>query len=263
MTDSTERPKRQPRTFRRWIRAGFVVWAVLAMSWLADSVRTRGVDENLLRSNQQVSVLNDATGLTFLPVSTSDHTGLVFICGSGIAAEAYAPILRPIAQEGFPAFVIRLPYRFAALESHKHMAVDRAREVIATHPEVTRWVIAGHSLGAALAARLAHSDAGSLSAMILVATTHPKDDDLSFLHIPVTKIYGSHDGVAPLDRVLANRGLLPPHTKWVEIAGGNHSQFGRYGHQLFDGTATISREEQEALTRSAILQTLAEVGGHK
>jgi hypothetical protein len=47
----------------------------------------------------------------------------------------------------------------------------------------------------------------------------------------------------------------------VEISGGNHSQFGRYGHQLFDGTATISREEQEALTRSEILHVLAEVGG--
>lgn len=262
MTDSSERPKRKRPTFRRWIRVGLVLWAVLAMSWLANSMRTRGVDENLLRSNQEVSVLNDATGLAFLPASTSGHTGLVFICGSGVAAEAYAPILRPIAEKGFPVFVIRLPYRFAPLESHKHMAVDRAREVIATHPEVAHWVIAGHSLGAALAARVAHSDAGSLSAMILVATTHPKDDDLSYLHVPVTKIYASNDGVAPPARVLANRGLLPPHTKWVEIPGGNHSQFGRYGHQLFDGTATISREEQEALTRSAILRALAEVGGH-
>jgi pimeloyl-ACP methyl ester carboxylesterase len=108
---------------------------------------------------------------------------------------------------------------------------------------------------------MARVDSGSLSAMVLVATTHPKDDDLSFLRIPVTKIYASNDGVAPPDRVLANRGLLPSHTKWVEIACGNHSQFGRYGDQLLDGTATISREGQEALTRSAILHVLAEIGG--
>jgi len=233
------------------------------MSWLADSVRTRGVDENTLRSNRRVSVLNDAMSLTFVPASTSGHTGLVFICGSGIAAEAYAPLLRPVAEEGYPVFVVRLPYRFAPLESHKRMAVDRAREVIVAHPEVTHWVIAGHSLGAALAARMANADAASLAAMVLVATTHPKDVNLSFLRIPVMKVYASNDGVAPPDRVLANRGLLPPHTKWVEIAGGNHSQFGRYGHQLFDGTATIRREEQEALTRSGILDVLAEIGGSK
>jgi pimeloyl-ACP methyl ester carboxylesterase len=198
-------------------------------------------------------------GLDVLPASSNGPAALVFICGSGIAAEAYAPLLRPLAEEGFPVFVVKLPYRFAPLESHKQAAVGRAHGVIAAHPEV----IAGHSLGGALAARIARVDSGSLSGMVLVATTHPKDDDLSLLRIPVTKIYASNDGVAPPDRVLANRGLLPSHTKWVEIAGGNHSQFGRYGHQLFDGTATISREAQEALTRSAILQVLAGIGGSK
>lgn len=259
MTDPTRPPSRKYRIPRRWIRAGFVLWAVVSISWLANSVRTRGVDEETLRSNREVTVLDDATGLTFLPVSTSGRTGLVFICGSGIAAEAYAPLLRPIAEQGFPVFIVRLPYRFAPLESHKRTALDRTREVIATHPEVARWVVAGHSLGAALAARLARSDARLLSAIVLIATTHPKDDDLSLLRIPVTKVYASNDGIAPPDRVLANRGLLPPHTKWIEIEGGNHSQFGRYGHQLFDGTATIGRVEQEALTRSALLRALAEV----
>jgi len=261
MMDSAAGPKRKHRNLRRWVRVGFLLWAVFAMSWLANSVRTRGVDESTLRSNREVSVLNDATGLTLQPASKSGRTGLVFICGSGIAAEAYVPLLRPVAEDGFPVFIIKLPYRFAPFESHKHVAVNRAREVIAGHPKVTHWVIAGHSLGAALAARLAGSDAESLSAMVLVATTHPKDEDLSSLRIPVTKIYASNDGVAPPERVLANRGLLPSDTKWVEIAGGNHSQFGRYGHQLFDGTATISREEQEALTRSAIRHALAEAGG--
>jgi hypothetical protein len=95
--------------------------------------------------------------------------------------------------------------------------------------------------------------------MVLVGTTHPKEEDLSFLQMPVTKVYASADGIAPPDRVLGNRGLLPKHTRWVEITGGNHSQFGRYGHQLFDGTATISREEQEMITRSAILEAIAAV----
>jgi pimeloyl-ACP methyl ester carboxylesterase len=227
------------------------------MAWLANSVRTRGVDAHTLRSDQDVSVLNDATTLTFMPGSPVGDTALIFICGSGIGAEAYAPLLRPLAEQGFPVFTVQLPYRFAPLESQKQAALGRVRAVIAAHPEVTRWVIGGHSLGGALAARMARVDPGSLSALVLVATTHPKDDDLSFLRIPVTKVYASNDGVAPTDRVLANRRLLPPQTKWVKIAGGNHSQFGRYGHQLFDGRATISRDAQEALTRSAILHVLA------
>lgn len=245
-----------PSSVRSWIRLAFILWALFAMAWLSNSVRTQGVDQDTLRSDAKVSVRNDATGLAFIPASPKGQTGLIFICGSGIAAEAYAPLLRPVADQGFPVFIVKLPYRFAPRDSDKDAAVGRARAVIAAHPEVTHWVVAGHSLGGALAARMARDDAGSLAAMILVATTHPKDDDLSWLRIPVTKIYGSEDGVAPPKRVLANRALLPPNTNWVEIAGGNHSQFGRYGHQLFDGTATITRDEQEAITRSAILRVL-------
>lgn len=243
-------------TIRQVVRTGFIVWAVFAMSWLANSVRTRGVGEDTLQSNHAVVVRRDATGLVFLPVSAPGHAGLLFLCGSGITAEAYAPMLRPIAEQGFPVFVVKLPYRFAPRASDKEQAIARARAVILAQHDVKHWVISGHSLGAALAARIARLDSTSFSAMILVATSHPKTDDLSSLRLPVTKIYASNDGIAPPDRVLANKRLLPPHTKWVEIRGGNHSQFGRYGHQLFDGTATISREAQEGLTRSAILAVL-------
>lgn len=97
--------------------------------------------------------------------------------------------------------------------------------------------------------------------MVLVGTTHPEQDDLSSLALPVTKVYASNDGVAPTERILSNKGLLPKDTQWVEIKGGNHSQFGHYGHQLFDGKAFISRERQQAATRSALLEALAKAAG--
>jgi hypothetical protein len=43
----------------------------------------------------------------------------------------------------------------------------------------------------------------------------------------------------------------------VEITGGNHSQFGHYGHQVLDGTATIGRAEQQEITRTALRDALA------
>lgn len=243
----------------KWIRVCFLLWAVISTSWLTDSVRTRGVDPSMLRSSAAVSVQADASTLTFLPASSNGRPGLIFICGSGIAAEAYAPLLRPVAEAGYAVFVIKLPYRFAPFESHRLLAIKRARDVIAAHPAISHWVVSGHSLGGAIAARMVQTDPVPFSAMILIGTTHPKDDDLSSLQIPVIKIYGSNDGIAPPDRVLSNRRLLPPRTKWIEIRGGNHSQFGRYGHQVFDGAATISRGEQETLTRLAIFETLGGV----
>ena len=198
----------------------------------------------------------DAT-LELLPDASDDKVALIFICGSGISAHAYAPLLRPIAELGYPVFVVKLPFRFAPFQSHKSEAVGRARRVIVEHPEIARWVIAGHSLGGALATRVTEADPTAIAAMVLIGTTHPKQDDLSSLPMPVTKVFASNDGIALPEQVVFNKRLLPPHTKWVEIKGGNHSQFGHYGHQLFDGTATISREAQQAATRAAILEALS------
>jgi pimeloyl-ACP methyl ester carboxylesterase len=145
------------------------------------------------------------------------------------------------------------------LESQKQLAVERAIGVTTSHPEISRWVLSGHSLGGALACRAVRSDPTAFSAMVLVGTTHPKQDDLSSLTIPVTKVYASNDGIAPKEKIIANKRLLPKDAHWVEIEGGNHSQFGYYGHQLFDGQATISREAQQSATRSALLQALTSV----
>lgn len=127
MTEEVEITSRQPSALRRWLRRGFIVWAVVAMSWLANSVRTRGVDAATLRDSAAVSVVDQAMTLVFLPGLSNGKTALIFICGSGISAEAYAPLLRPVAEAGYPVFVIKLPYRFAPLESNKQAAVDRAR----------------------------------------------------------------------------------------------------------------------------------------
>jgi pimeloyl-ACP methyl ester carboxylesterase len=222
-------------------------------------MRTRGVDGALLRSGNAVSVANRESTLEFLPASSGGRAGLVFFCGAGVAAAAYAPLLRPIADAGHPVFIVKLPYRFAPLESHRAVAIARARAVLNEHPGIARWVISGHSLGGALAARMAPADDGRIAAVVLIGTTHPKRSDLSFVRVPVTKIYATNDGVARAEQVLSNGRLLPESTKWVAIEGGNHSQFGHYGHQLFDGKATISREAQQAMTRSELLASLAAV----
>ena len=258
MTSSRATKRQEKPLWRRWVRRGFLLWAVVSTLWLANSFRTRGVGEETLRSSPAVSVVEDATTLQFVPAPPDGKTGFVFICGSGVSARAYAPLLRPLADAGYCVVIVKLPYRFAPLESHKQAAIDRVRRTVAEHEQISRWVISGHSLGGALACRVARSDAKAFSAMVLVGTTHPKEDDLSSLPLPVTKVYASNDGVAPPDRTLANKGLLPATTKWVKIEGGNHSQFGHYGHQLLDGKASITREAQQAITRAALLEALAQ-----
>jgi pimeloyl-ACP methyl ester carboxylesterase len=229
------------------------------MAWMANSVRTRGVPEELLASSQDVTVVDRETALELRPARPDGRAGLIFICGGGIHAHAYVPLLRPIADAGHPVFIVKLPYRFAPWPSHKDEAVGRVRNLVAVNREITRWVIAGHSLGGAIAARVAQLDPRQTLAFVLIGTTHPRENDLSQLKAPFTKVYATNDGVAPPDRVRSTARLLPAHTKWTEIPGGNHSQFGHYGRQLLDRRATIGREAQQAITREAILDALRAV----
>jgi len=249
---------REPGFLRRWIRRGFLVWALVSTVWFLNSYRTRGFDEALLASDAQVSVQRTQETLAFLPVAASPHPGLVFIVGAGVAPEAYAPLLRPIAAMGHPVIVVALPWRIAPLEQHKEAAVGRARASIENEKSAMRWVIAGHSLGGALACRLAEDPGSRVKAIVLIGTSHPKRVDLSRVRLPITKVFASSDGVATVEMINATRHLLPAATRWVEIEGGNHSQFGHYGHQLFDGSPGISREQQQALTRAALADALRE-----
>jgi len=49
---------------------------------------------------------------------------------------------------------------------------------------------------------------------------------------------------------------LPEDTSLVVIEGGNHAQFGDYGPQEGDGTATLARDAQQRATVDAILELI-------
>jgi pimeloyl-ACP methyl ester carboxylesterase len=225
---------------------------------MLNTFRTRGVARSLLESDTRVSVRRSEGVLAFVPTSAASAPGLVFIVGAGVAPEAYAPLLRPIAEQSHPVFVVALPYWIAPLEEHKALAVVRARTILESEPAAAVWVVAGHSLGGALACRIALHAPSRVKAAVLIGTSHPKTDDLSRVRLPITKVVGTLDGVATPEMVAANKHLLPAATQWVQIEGGNHSQFGHYGHQLFDRTPTLSREEQQSRTRAALLDALRE-----
>ena len=249
----------QPGTgvrLHRWIRRGFLTWAVVSTAWLLNSYRTRGVDPALLTSDAHVSVQSSGGTLALLPISEAAPSGLVFIVGAGVAPRAYVPMLRPIAAKGHPVFVVALPFRIAPLERHKIAAVDRARGIVEKDQSARSWVVAGHSLGGALACRVAAETPDRLKALVLIGTSHPKRMDLSNARIPITKVFASNDGIATVEMINATRNLLPGATRWIEIPGGNHSQFGHYGRQLFDGSPTTSRERQQDTTRAALEEAL-------
>ncbi|MCX8126563.1 MAG: alpha/beta hydrolase, partial [Dehalococcoidia bacterium] len=132
----------------------------------------------------------------------------------------------------------------------------KATSVMEYYPTIRCWVIGGHSLGGAMAGRYVKSNPDKVKGLVLLGAYLASEDDLSKLKIKVASIYGDRDAISTPQKVLASKPLLPPDTSWVEIKGGNHSQFGWYGLQSGDSEAGITREEQQSQVVAAILKLL-------
>lgn len=245
------------KRLRKVIRIVWPIGGILFILWLVYSFQARGVDPAVLQSDDQVTVLETADTIRFTPQSPV-ATGLLFYPGGLVDPHAYAPLAREIASHGYTLIIIKLPLRTASFGNQEADLMASTQALIESEQTIQRWFIAGHSRGAAIAARFAHAHGDLLDGLILIGTSHPKEAtyDLSAAPFTVTKIYATNDGLASAAEIEANAYLLPADTRWVEIEGGNHAQFGYYGRQLGDNGATISQEQQQRLTLEAILTAL-------
>lgn len=244
------------------------IWRVVRLVWITLGVlspivlwwgmNSSGVPEGTLVSSETVEIVRAQDTIDFRP-RPDDRTraGLLFFPGALVDPEAYAPMARRLAEAGHRAVIVRLPFRMAPTPGYEEMAFETVRQTMAatTRP----WAVGGHSRGGMLATKFAAAFPESADGLVLVGTTHPRELDLSGLTVPVAKIYGSRDGVATPEDVRAYASKLPAHTVFVEIAGGNHRQFGYYRYQLMDGRGRIDREEQQRQMLEAILALLGRI----
>jgi pimeloyl-ACP methyl ester carboxylesterase len=241
------------RILRRWwwllpllailALGGFVIWASTPAGPMPEELAA-------LESDAEVQVETEPW-LIFRPLADNPTVGLVLYPGGHVDPRSYAQTAHALAKEGYLVVIVPMPLNLAVF------APDRAAEVVAAFPEIGLWAVGGHSLGGAMAARFAYQNPEEVQGLVLWAAYPASTDDLSGRPLAVTSIYGTNDGLATEDKIAASRPLLPGTTRWVVIEGGNHAQFGWYGPQSGDGTATISREEQQRQIVAATLELLS------
>lgn len=237
--------------WRRIVLIALVVLAVVlavGFVWLNDLADPSPEASAALAPDAAVTVIRDGT-IVFQPAEPAT-TGFIFYPGGRVAAEAYAPHMRAIAEAGYLAVITPMPFGLAVL------APNAADAVIADHPEIDRWVIGGHSLGGAMAAQYAGENDDRIDGLALWAAYPAEGTDLSGADIMAASISASNDGLATPDEIQASAARLPSDTTFVEIEGGNHAQFGWYGEQGGDGEATIAPSEQQDQTVAATLALL-------
>jgi hypothetical protein len=223
---------------------GFVIWASDAAQPMPEALAA-------LEDTDQVDVSQQNGWWVFTPTGDIADAGFIFYPGGKVDARAYAPLAQDVAEAGYRAVIVQMPLNLAVF------GINLASGVREAFPDTADWVIGGHSLGGAMASSYAASNDDVIDGLALLASFPASD--ISAAGLAVSSIYGTLDGLSTLDSIDASRPNLPADTVFVRIDGGNHAQFGWYGPQSSDNPATISHEEQQALTSAAVIDLMARV----
>jgi hypothetical protein len=217
------------------------VAAPVAVAALLPDDRVRIADR--ITWYELVPVRKDQAGNAITPT-----TGLVFVPGARVDSRAYAHLLRPLAEAGYFVAVLKEPLGLSVLDP------NHAETLLAVHPEITHWALAGHSLGGVTAAGLADANE-QVNALVLFASYPAKP--IVRTDLKVLSIYGTADGLSTPAKIEESRGLLPAKTKYVEVPGAAHSWFGDYGDQPGDGAGWGDRAAAQATITKATQDLLA------
>ena len=236
------------RRKRRWLIPISVIAVLAAVFFLytADYYRAGPTALAALDSGEGVSVVPTDYGWLF--DGPSQDTALIFYPGAKVEETAYAPFLAQLAGNGMDVCLVKMPFHLAVF------GINKADGVMGEY-SYSRWFVGGHSLGGAMAAEYAAGHADGLAGVILCAAypTKPLDDRLIEI-----SVYGSEDLVLNREKAAAGAAFAPDAFFEREIQGGNHAQFGDYGPQKGDGTASVSPREQQSAAAEFIVSSIGE-----
>jgi alpha/beta hydrolase family protein len=230
------------------LAAGLVV-AVVGFLWWAQPQPLLPEANAALASTASAEFAEVDGNLIYRPVGTTPTTGLILYPGGKVPPAAYAPQARAIAEHGYLAIVVSVPFNLAVF------GIDAAAPMISAHPEIQHWAVGGHSLGGSMAAQFIDSHPGTVDGLVLWASYSAAD--LSTDGLIVLSAYGTLDAGVPSYTSATNLAKLGPTVTVEAVDGGNHEQMGWYTGQPNDPPATISRPDQQRQVVTATLRLLA------
>ena len=187
-----------------------------------------------VRANENVTVSEEYGGFVVSDADPeTERLGIVFYPGGRVAPDAYLPTAARIAERANVTVVVpKLRANLAVL------SIGRADAVIAGQPNVSRWVVGGHSLGGAMACRYAGNNPDAVDGVLLVGAYC----DQPVRGMAALAVLGTRDAVLNREAFADNRGNLPANATVERIEGMNHSQAGSYGGQRGDSPARIGTD---------------------
>jgi hypothetical protein len=225
----------------------FVLLMFISLIYLATgNYDSKDMAKAYMVSDENTTVIIE-DDIKFIP-SRPNSTGVIFYQGAKVDAAAYSVEAKILADNGYSVFIPKMPFNMAFFR------INKADRIIEDNPDITKWYMAGHSLGGSMAAKYTSNNREKIAGLILLASYSA--DDLSDYGGKVLSIIGTKDMGIDKEKLDETSINLPRNTEFYIIEGGNHSQFGDYGFQKGDNIADISLEEQLKLITYKMLEYL-------
>lgn len=221
----------------------------------ADTV-VASMQENALQEYENVNAIKVIWGedeeIVLIP--ESPKAGIIFYPGGKVQQEAYFPLMKAMAEEGYVCILLKVTANLAIMDIN---AADGMKEKYQTISNLANedWYLAGHSLGGAVASMYIEKHSEEYKGLLLFASY--SSVDLSGYDLSVLSIYGTEDKVLNRESYTNNLTNVPVISEKI-IEGGCHSYFGDYGMQEGDGNPTITREEQMKITSQYVDNFISE-----
>ncbi|WP_353893610.1 alpha/beta hydrolase [Proteinivorax hydrogeniformans] len=175
---------------------------------------------------------------------------LVLYQGGLVQSEAYAVLGQMLSKQGIKVFIPKMPLNLPILNAR---AFD---SIVGEYDDGNKWYIGGHSLGGATASMYVKTNPENIEGIFFFGAYPSDRSDLSEFEVDVLSINATLDSIIDVDKYIKTKSLLPQHTVYVELDGGNHSNFGYYGLQKGDEESTITREEQHKIVLEKISELI-------
>lgn len=189
----------------------------------------------------------------YIQPKTPANTLLIFYPGGLVRPQAYEWLGHALAAEKVQTIIPVFPFDLAVTNS------NRAANLIQRYGQGKTIILAGHSLGGAMAAQFAGKNADKIDGLLLMASYPAKNNDLKDSKLEVLSLKAELDGVAASKDVEDGLRRLPKSARLVTIPGAVHSFFGRYGPQKGDGQPKTTRAKAEALITEELKAFLVRV----
>lgn len=176
---------------------------------------------------------------------------VIFYPGALVTPDSYSIWAKQVAENGYTVKIVHFPLNMAFFN------LNAANSLVSKNEN---YVIGGHSLGGAMAARYAHShDSKNLKGVFFLGAYADEKGRLDKTDLAVLSLTGSRDGVINWEKYNTGKQYLPKNTKYVTIQGGNHGNFGSYGQQKGDKKATISNSQQQKIIATQLTKWLQSI----